>query len=240
MEVDFQIGKSFHFKLHKALLIYTGNGEDRGNAFVTLHDVTGERPPVLGPAQTLTQDFLFDLASKMYKDVSVEILPENILARTSDVLMWWTPAKTRPMFFGTRDESVLASLSGKVFPHPALVFVASGRCLAVRALRTSERPTERTKLYVAPYWNVYPEGGVCLGSAPAPKVSNVAAIKQWERAFFTSNFTHPNGSQKLTNHKGGFAGMWASLPGRKSFPERQLVDSKETLGAFLKRQRHAD
>jgi len=46
--------------------------------------------------------------------VRPEILPENVLVRTPDMLVWWRPAQRRKMFF--RHEDKLGVVSGRVFP----------------------------------------------------------------------------------------------------------------------------
>jgi len=238
MNVDLHIGQNFRYQLVQALLIYAGNSDARGGSFVTLHDVQGESTPTLGPAQRLSTAFLASLANNLQRNVGVEILPENVLARTNDMFMWWTPAQMRPMFFGSPDGK-MAALNGLSFPQPALVFLAHEHTLSVRALKTSRRPAANTELYVAPYWNVYEDGSICLGSTPIPTSPSVSTIPQWERAFFQSEFTHPNGAQRITAHKGGFAGLWEAIAGKDQFPVRYLVDAKQTLAAFIEK-RHAN
>jgi PRTRC genetic system protein B len=238
MNVDLHIGQNFRYHLQQALLIYAGNGDTRGRSFVTLHDVQGESKPTLGPAQRLSTAFLTSLAKNLHRNVSVEIMSENVLARTNDMFMWWTPAQMRPMFFGSPDGK-MATLNGLSFPQPPLVFLSDEHTLSVRAVKRSQRPTANTKLYVAPYWNVYEDGSICLGLTPIPTSPSISTIPQWKRAFFESEFTHPNGAQRVTTHKGGFAGLWEALASKDQFPTRYLVDAKQTLAAFIEK-RHAN
>jgi hypothetical protein len=217
MNVDLHIGQNFRYQLVQALLIYAGNSDARGGSFVTLHDVQGESTPTLGPAQRLSTAFLASLANNLQRNVGVEILPENVLARTNDMFMWWTPAQIRPMFFGSPDGK-MAALNGLSFPQPALVFLAHEHALSVR---------------------VYENGSICLGSTPIPTSPSVSTIPQWERAFFQSEFTHPNGAQRITTCKGGFAALWQALAGKDQFPARYLVDAKQTLAAFIEKH-HAN
>ena len=95
----------------------------------------------------------------------------------------------------------------------------------------------KKKLMVAPYWNVDGESGwTCQGSMRSPDEFGVLSIGAWERAFFQSEFTHQNGARRLTNHPGGFLGLWSSLMGSRSpFPVKYLTPAKETLEEFVTR-----
>jgi len=76
-------------------------------------------------------------------------------------------ATEAPMFFGTT-QGDMAGMNGAIFPQPALVWLAMDHSLSIRALKENRRPAADTKLCVAPYWNVYDTGSVCLGSMRAP------------------------------------------------------------------------
>jgi PRTRC genetic system protein B len=136
------------------------------------------------------------------------------------------------MFF--RRDSELANISGRRFPHPALLFVVRGGSLYVRALRCSSRPTAETYLYAAPYWNTGSDGAVCAGTMRVPRSASVATMACWEQAFFESEFTHPGGAGRLTKQKGGCATLWRELAEKeKEFPLRTLIRA-EPLSVYLK------
>ena len=104
------------------------------------------------------------------------------------------------MFFRDTDRGV-ADLNGRRYPQPPLLWAVSENTLRVRALAQDQRPTAATKLFVAPYYNTDGETGVvCQGSMRSPEERGVAAIGQWELAFFQSAFTHQTGVQRLTSH----------------------------------------
>ena len=235
MEAHVDIGGSEVLELKGALLVYRG----RSHGFVTWHQVCRGRAdgaPFLGEAQELTTEFIHHLAQGLGTRIPTEILPENILVRTAESIVWWTAAKVRTMFFAAHDED-LSKLNGKRFPQPALVWKISGSDLWVRALQENRRPCPDTPLMVAPYWNV--DGGTgwtCQGSMRSPDDPGVAAIPQWEQAFFQSEFTHHTGARKLTSHPGGFIGLWTSLAGgQRRFPTKHLITAKETLQEFITR-----
>ena len=120
MEAHVQIGASANLQLLHALLIYT----DQQRVFATLHDIISqdEGAPMLAAAQPLSLGFLQRLAEGLGKQIAPEILPENVLARTPEMIVWWSPAARRTMFFGDADEQA-RKLNGLNFPHPPLVFI---------------------------------------------------------------------------------------------------------------------
>lgn len=151
------------------------------------------------------------------------------------MIVWWSPAQVRTMFFGGPDEKA-KQLSGARFPQPPLVWKACGRELWVRAMTENRRPTATTGLKTAPYYNVSEQGLVCQGTMRAPDEIGTAAIRFWEKAFFESEFTHVYGAARLTNHPGGCLGLWASIAGKKrSFPSPYLTDARENLRQFAER-----
>lgn len=180
----------------------------------------------------MTTAFLHTLAKGLKRDIRPEILPENVLMRTGEAIAWWTRARQRPMFFRAADPSAEV-LNGKVYPHPALVFLISGRDLYVRALSEETRPSADTRLKNAPYWNTDPRGLVCQGDMAVPNEASVSSIRGWEDAYFQSAFTHLNGAVRLTTHPKGFHGLWTELIGRNKFPNGFLADAKETLRDFI-------
>jgi len=191
--------------------------------------------PQLTAGRAVTRGFLRTLAAGFEQDVRTEILPENVLARTAEVIAWWSSARQRPMSFSGTDPGA-EQLNGKVYPHPALVFLISGQELFVRALAENTRPSAETPLKNAPYWNTDAGALVCQGDMRVPDEVAVSTITGWEDAYFQSAFTHPNGAVRLTTHPKGFQGLWTELADKKEFPSRFLADSRETLREFVDRR----
>lgn len=234
MDAHVRIGDNRVFTLKQAVLLY----QEGSRAFATLHEVKSrpDEAPYLCAGQCVTAGFLQTLAKGLGASMAAEILPEHVLARTPELLAWWSRATWRLMFFG--DGNVEAkTLNGKAYPHPALVFMIHGRELFVRALTEDCRPKANTRLKNAPYWNTDAHGRVCLGSMRVPEEVSVGSLSGWESAYFASEFTHPSGAVRLTTHSGGFLGLWSSLAGRKqNFPVKFLADSKQTLQEFVERR----
>src|SRR5579872_5044504 len=100
MQTYVNVGWTQEYKLSKVLLVY---GECSYNSypyrapFVTVHDVAHEEGDVrLGPAHLLTPEMLRKLIAEMGQSPAIEVLPENVIARTTDVVVWWSPARFVP------------------------------------------------------------------------------------------------------------------------------------------------
>ena len=233
MRFSIDVGSELELKLHQAVLLYRN---DHGNRFMaTVHGVVQKETdgtPLLGSGQLLSMAALRELTKQLGTSCPAEFLPENVIARTPELIGWWTPATVRPVFF--RDGSELADISGKLFPHPALLFVVRNAVLFVRALPSNHRPDPDTRLAAAPYWNIDSNGAVCAGTMRIPKSVTVASISAWQQAFFQSEFTHPGGAGRLTKRKGGTAALWKSLAGKKIFPRSALIET-EPLNEYLRK-----
>ena len=235
MQVTIQIGKNRDFHLKQAILIYEDQVSQR-EKFATVHQVLPQEPEKLasfGPGNLLTTEFLESLYRGLERAPRAVLLPENVLACTSDLLAWWTPPRRHPMFFSDGAEDRLA-INGATFPHPALVWKVQRGRLFLRALDISTRPKPETKLMVAPYWNTAADtGDVCQGDMRRPKHTDVVTILEWEEGFFNSLFTHPSGIGKLTSYPGGFIGLWTEFANKEQFPSRYLVPCGQTLQQFV-------
>jgi PRTRC genetic system protein B len=103
------------------------------------------------------------------------VFPENILAKSDRMIAWWTPAQRRQIFY-QNSEAKAANLNGRLFSQPPLVWRVCDGQLKIRALTQNKRPEAKTKLAVAPYWNLSDCGTVCTGSMRRPENASVAAI----------------------------------------------------------------
>lgn len=234
MDIGVSIGGSHNMTLSGVILVYQGGRE----AFAVWHPAksgpTGA--PYLGEAQPLTMEFLRTLSTGLGVYVAPEILPASVLVRTSELLVWWTPAQHRILFFGEHSGAG-SDLNGKRYPIPPLVFKVTGGRLSVRALDKNERPRGETKLKTAPFWNGNESGEICIGTMRTPESSGVDAILGWERGFFQSEFTHAYGAARLTSFPGGYLRLCHRLVGRrKPFPAEYLMDARETLSQFVERR----
>ncbi len=104
MRTVVNIGGSQAMALKGALLVYEGGS----GAFAAWHEAKSAEDggaPYLSEAEPLTTDFLRGLAAGLGTYLAPEILPPNVLVRTPEVLVWWTPAQQRTMFFAEHSEA---------------------------------------------------------------------------------------------------------------------------------------
>ena len=244
MNTSVNIGSRQDFRLSRALLVYGSSsyqGFPYGHPFVTLHEVIhGDQGAHLAAGQLMTMKMLADLMMRLGRSVPMEILPERVLVRTNEMIVWWLPSQEHVMFFSDRgNDPVLKKMNGKRYPHPPLLFKVRGNRLWVRALRQAKRPNAETRMCVAPYWNCYDDGEVCTGSMKIPREKSVTAIEVWQRSFFQSEFTHSSATRKQTRYRGGLLGMWQSLERMNEFPRKYLVELPETISQFVNNHDHS-
>jgi hypothetical protein len=123
MNTSVNIGSSQDFRLSRALLVY-GTSSYQGfpyrHPFVTLHEVihdgNGAR---LAEGQLMTPQMLIDVMAGLGRSVPAEILPERVLVRTAEMIVWWMPAGERSMFFSDRgDDPLLKKMTANAIPIP--------------------------------------------------------------------------------------------------------------------------
>jgi hypothetical protein len=97
------------------------------------------------------------------------------------------------------------------------------RCLKLWRQLSLQRPADSLR-------------GIC--NAKHPSSSPAATIPAWERGFYESAFTHANVG-RITRHREGFEGLWASLSGKRTrFPTEALIVLPQTLAQFVRGERY--
>ena len=96
MRFSIDVGSELELKLYQAVLLYKN---DHGNRYMaTVHGVVqqnGDGSPLLGAGQLLSTASLRELARQLGTGCPVEFLPDQVVARTPDLMAWWTPATVR-------------------------------------------------------------------------------------------------------------------------------------------------
>lgn len=222
---------------HAVLVCYES---DVGH-YIELHPVTGKNKEgglKYGAGAPLTRKALRQLLATTEKSKEEaftsgsRLLPPNILyvdGRLSRKnLMWYEPAQMRSMRFDSTGKRVTLKL-----PMPAMLFYVEQDKLSVYALATNERPTEATKVYLAPVYNLYADSSVCMGNVKYPKeVSDITAfVEGWSSAFWSSYFTHELGGRQTA--KTPLPKLYKQLKGKTTFPIKELKE-KGTIRQLIK------
>lgn len=161
------------------------------------------------------------------------ILSTNILhinPSEKGTVAWYTKAQQRQLYF----IDSLGIPNGKAQVPPMLWF-ASKNSLSVFALASDRRPTEKTPLHYAPFFNIYEDGKVCMGTVNID-IKNSASVEEfiqaWENYFFNSYFSHLLGRNSPIN--GNCVTVWKDLIGTdKPFPKEVLKNNNKTLKNLL-------
>ena len=119
---------------------------------------------------------------------------------------------------------------------PAMLWFANKRSLKIFALSSNRRPTEKTHLFYAPFFNVYVDGNVCMGTVDV-NIQNSNSLEEfttkWEDYFFNSYFSHLMNEHNPIN--GNCVNLWKSLINtEKQFPKEALKQANRTLKNLLK------
>lgn len=244
--------------LRQAVLVYLqqerlGGGSEQ-RAYATLHNVSqGKRGPQLEAGVPATREACADLARALGATSTLAgFVPPNLLYMGAQSIIWWRPPAPARIFFDTTknaagdqsNDKTGAALIGKrtgVIRHPGLVFAVAGGEWYVYAVMGAERPEPTTALLRAPYFNVWVDGRICTGNVRLPDTLSTQALGAYEKAFFESEFTHPNvhGRERLLN--GNPYAFWKELLDRSakkaadSFPTNSLVNLKLSLQTLAKR-----
>jgi len=164
---------------------------------------------------------------------SKHILSENILhinPSENGAVLWYTKSQKAELFFVDNLE-----IPNGFAQIPALIWLANKNSLSVCAVLSDKRPCEKTVLYHAPFFNVYENGSVCMGTVDV-HIKNSASVEEftmaWENYFFNSYFSHlVNGHNPI---KGNCVNLWKELVNtEKSFPKSVLRKTNKILKNLL-------
>ncbi len=232
------------WRLSKAVLVYEG---PESGAYATLHDVlAGKGGARLDAGVPATKEACASLARALGANATLTgFTPPELVYLGARAIAWWRPPAPARLFFDSRDEDPKRAIGKRnaLLPQPGLVFAVTAGHWYVYALRGAARPDPATRLCRAPYFNVWASGEICTGNVRLPDSLSPAALAAYERAFFDSNFTHPNvrGRERLVRAKGGAYAFWrgmldrAAAAGNQPFPPQALVPLKLTLSGLATR-----
>jgi len=237
IDITEDFGTLYHPK--SALVFYESKGLDK-DMYVEYFDMGKNGTPI--NAHPLTEREAGVLAKALMTEkqkqtaflISGGILPTNILhinpSRDKGAVIWYTKSQKRPLYF----IEGLGIPSGQGFV-PAMVWQATKNSLRVFALLSNRRPTEKTPLYYAPFFNIYEDSRVCMGSVSI-EIKEFACVEEfteaWEHYFFNSYFSHLMGENSPV--KGNCVSLWKDLVATgRTFPNEVLKSNTKTLKNLL-------
>lgn len=235
-DITESFGTLYHPK--SALVFYETKGAD-SDVYVEHFDMDKNGTPI--NAHPLTEREAKALARALVTEKEKDraflksngILPTNILHinpnKDKGAVLWYTKTQQRQVYFADS----LGIPSGKA-QVPAMLWMASRSSLTVYALANDRRPTEKTVLHYAPFFNIYEKGNVCMGTVNID-IKNSASVEEftraWEHYFFDSYFSHSL-CGNLTGKN--IVSLWKDLVNtNKSFPTEALKKNNKTLKNLL-------
>lgn len=215
-----------------AIIVFADKG--RNNYYLEQREITSEDGKYIFQSPVpLADNVLQEIASSYVKNNGwrlehTGIIPEHILFGKSkigtSVVVWYRPAMQRSLNFSAH----LKIKGNTLVKVPATFYVALNSDLYVFALMTNERPVSSTKLYNAPFFNIYSDGRVCLGTAylGAKTESFEKEADRYERGFYMAE---QNGGQSTNNCKTPLPQLWNKVVSSKSaFPSKTELKQHPT------------
>jgi PRTRC genetic system protein B len=225
-----------------AIIIYKDRAEYSPQYFLEKREIklVGDRYTLMAPVP-LSEEQMREIAKSYVKTRAASVgfgglIAAHLLYGLSrpgkTLVIWYRPAMVRSLNFS----AALGIKGGTEVRTPALLFLADGNSLYIYALMDDNRPEAATKLYNAPFFNIYSDGRVCLGTARVGQRSTTyeGEAARFERAFFMAE---QNGGNSENNCKTPLRVLWNGLiKSKASFPaKKELVQHKKfrTLGELL-------
>lgn len=192
----------------------------------------------LGPSQPMDEQVLKNIAQLYASNESMQLkhslpIPEHIIVGNvsigTTVTIWYRKAIIRPLNITASKK--LSNNSPK--PLPATLYCVLNDEFYVFALDNNNRPDGETKLYHAPFFNVYNTGLICKGTAFFGKVGKTFTDEaaRYEAGFYMAQQSRQNNSKAA---KTSLVQLWESLDKKKEFPTKELVQHTfKTLQEFI-------
>lgn len=219
-----------------ALVFY--NSEKRYNeTYVEYYDMDKNGSPI--NAHPLTMLEAKKLAESLHIDAqkhkmlkSDGLLKSNILSfdAQKEKIIWYTKAKKQQLYF-TENLGIASGLAN----IPPLIWKADRETLSVFALSSDRRPSAGSTLFHAPFFNIYQNGTVCLGTVDIQlkEINTVKAFTEiWQSYFFNSYFSHLMSGHNPVD--GNCVMLWTDLINLDmEFPYERLIKSNQKLKDIL-------
>lgn len=218
------------YKPMAALVVYKNENSD---SFLELHTIRRDgsmaegRPVSMKFIQTLLEGF-----SSEYRSVPHGTIPANMLycdtRAGKETYIWYNPPMKRQRYFADS-----LGLEDGVYHVPGTIYAVKNGTLYVYCFE-GKKPKMERKVLGVPYFNVYGDGRVCMGSArpKIPDTENISyedVMEAWEDAFWGSRDVHTNGSPSTRGNLIETIKKYKDKP----FNTAELTVRNETLGNLL-------
>lgn len=218
----------------KALVVYELE-EGEKDVYVEAYDMDSNcRPVNAHPLSVEEADILAECLQSAQKNKSAFLAPRSLLSKqvlyiqpgNHGYAIWLTPAQKRNLLF----KEQLGIPCGEACT-PALIWKASQNELEIFAILSEKDPTTGTLLCHAPFFNIFPQGNVCMGTVDIDIPDDCCLedfIQHWEDYFFNSYFSH-----MVAEHlpvKGNMVQLWKLLVNTgETFPAEVLLKNGKKL-----------
>ncbi len=236
-DITASVGTLYHPKA--ALVIYEVP-RDKKQCYVEYFDMDKNGNPINAHPLTVREAQQFAKALNTVTEASqASLKPKGIISSNvlyidpsaNGFVMWYTKAAKRRLYFVEN----LGIPNGNA-NVPALLWVANKTKLHIYALGTNGKPTTKTPLYHAPFFNVYENGNVCMGTV-AINIKKAASLEEftaaWEGYFCNSYFSHL--MQGHNPIKGNCVSLWKQLiTTGEPFPKDILKKNAQTVKDLIR------
>lgn len=228
----------------RLITVYKTRGEYSNDYYLESRDIISHNgKPQFGAPVPLSDQVMKEIGKSYIAKNSVEMEHDQMIGEHlihvsnrigNVVLVWWHPAMRKVLNFDQHLKIKSAEVN-----IPAMLYLLQNTSLYIFALMDDTRPGLQTKLYQAPFYNIYSDARVCMGSAPISKIRAKTfeqEAERFERAFFMAEQT---GGMSESHCKTPLGPLWRSLIGtKKIFPaKKELIQHPKfkTLGTLLNR-----
>jgi PRTRC genetic system protein B len=224
----------------KALLILQKTGSDyQSDFYIESYDMDSKGCPINGHPLSIPESHKLAKALQVNEKKAQGFLnpkglmPPNVLtinSSSSGYAVWHTPPQQIKLLF-TENLDIPSGIASV----PAMVWKAGKNSIQVFAVADYDF-SESTPLYHAPFFNVYPDGRVCMGNVriSIPKDCGLEQFMElWQNYFFNSYFSHLFGGHQPV--KGNIVQLWQHLTASgEQFPNDVLIPNKYQIKNLLK------
>lgn len=218
-----------------AVIVYRYKGDD-GDSSYYLERRDIDDSGKMGAGIPLTEDCISGMVRSFSSTDRLVVhgdIPINMLyadcRHGREKYVWYRKPEKRNIFF-TEDLEIPSGLVSV----PGLVYKVENKDLYVFSY-VAKRLTSKTRLYRAPFFNVYDSGKICLGNAKIRKPQECTysgIMEYWEDMFWKSEFSHLLGPNPVCSN---LSSLYKKLINTdKAFPVEELVKEKMKVGGLLK------